>query len=67
MLQLKELREGERSLDSRWSPGTRILAACSFLKRYDFKRVRRWGSANDMIPWELCRRDKDIEGVRRIA
>jgi len=24
-----------------------------FLKRYDSKRVRGWGSANDMIPWEL--------------
>ena len=67
MLQLKELREEERSLDSRSSLGTRILAGGSFLKRYDFKGVRGWGSANDMIPWELWRRDKDIEGIRMIA
>ena len=24
-----------------------------FLKRYDSKRVRGWGSANAMIPWDL--------------
>jgi hypothetical protein len=37
------------------------LAACEkvtpspvwFLKRYDSKGLRRWGFANDMIPWEL--------------
>jgi hypothetical protein len=26
-----------------------------FLKRYDFKRVREWGSANDVIAWDLDR------------
>jgi hypothetical protein len=38
-----------------------------FLKRYDSKRVREWGSVNDMIPWELRRKRKGIEGVRRTA
>ena len=58
MLQVKDLGE-ERSLDSRWPLGTRILAGCSFLKRYDFKRVRGWRSANDM-------KGKDLEEVEAI-
>ena len=58
MLQLKGLGE-ERSLDSRRSLGTRILAGCSFLERYDSKKVRVWGSVNDM-------KGKDLEEVEAI-
>ena len=32
-----------------------------FLKRYDSKRVRGWGSVNDMIPWELGRKCDSAE------
>jgi hypothetical protein len=31
-----------------------------FLKRYDSKRVRGWGSAKDMIPWELGDRGQGV-------
>jgi hypothetical protein len=52
MLHLKDLEKRRRgSKDVRkelelWHPLPML-----FLKRYDFKRVRGWGSANDMIPW----------------
>ena len=39
----------ERSFDSLRSLRTRILAGCSFLKGYDFRRVKQWGSVNDLI------------------
>jgi hypothetical protein len=36
------------------------------LKRYDSKRVKGWGSAKDMIPWELGgQRGRDIGGRAR--
>jgi hypothetical protein len=38
-------------------------APAMFLKRYDSKRVRGWGSVNDMIPWELGDRRQGA-GVR---
>lgn len=31
------------------------------LKRYDSKGLRRWGSANDLIPWELGNLGQGIE------
>jgi hypothetical protein len=31
-----------------------------FLKRYDSKRVRGRGSANDMIPWDLGGETRDL-------
>ena len=37
----------ERTLEGGASPPP------GFLKRYDSERVRGWGSANDMIPWDL--------------
>ena len=38
-----------------------------FLKRYDSKRFRGWGSVSDMIPWDLWGKVgcKDIGGVSR--
>ncbi len=46
MLHLKDLWEGIGN--GRHTPSLPL-----FLKRYDSKRVKGWGSANDMIPWEL--------------
>src|ERR1700731_4189922 len=34
-----------------------------FLKRYDSKRVRGWGSVNDMIPWGLGGRERSVAGA----
>jgi len=53
----------------RMSPTRRVADAPHpplFLKRYDSKRVRGWGSANDMIPWQLDgQTDRAGEGRKR--